>query len=237
MATTIAQCDRNLESVDMSSLGCEPISVGTLNMSENRLRGPGNLQHFPNAHTLILDKNNLAGLQGFHRSDVVRQLWFNNNEAEDLAEFCDQVLETYPNVTWLSCMRNPCSPPLVCASEDDAATAERYRLYVIYRLPRLTVLDAQPVTAKERAEAALKGQFMAARKPRPGTLGSAPNSRTTSGTLFGMLGASGGSGTSATLASSAPQPAKKPTAFLAVGRQEYNGKNSEGNRFIVDKDL
>jgi len=134
-------------------------------------------------------------------------------------------------------MRNPASPPLACASEDDAAASERYRLYVIYRLPKLSVLDAQPVTAKERAEAAAKGQYMAARKPRPGTLGSAPNSRTPSGTLFGMLGVSGATGSSASIFAASSQPAKKPTAFLAVGRQEYNGKNSEGNRFIVDKDL
>ncbi len=212
------------------------------------------MQHFPNLETLILDKNGLPGLLGFAANSRLRQLWFNNNCAEDLVDFCDQACALFPGLVWLSLMRNPASPPLVCTSEEDASAAQRYRLYVIYRIPGLQVLDAVPVTREERAEAAAKGQFMAARKPRPGTNGSAPPSRTSSLTLFGISfggaapagepTAAGGGGGSGSSGSGSPQgnavpppPAKKPTAFLGVARQEYNGKNSEGNRFISDKDL
>ena len=234
-------------------------------------RAPGNLQHCPNLETLILDKNGLPGLLGFARNANLRQLWFNNNAAEDLVDFCDQAAALFPGLVWLSLMRNPASPPLVCTSEEESAAAARYRLYVIYRLPGLQFLDAVQITRAERAEAAAKGQFMAARKPRPGTSGSAPLPSAGSSTLFGFLSglgggggssgsssSSGGSGGEAGAAggssggssagggaaaagsssgSSAGSAPKKPTAFIAVGRQEYNGRNSEGNRFISDKDL
>ena len=240
MSASVTQCDLNLEAVDMTSLGCDPSTVGTLNLSENRLKAPANVHLFPKVHTLILDKNGLPGLQGFQRSASVRQLWFNNNGAEDLAEFLDQVCDTYPNVTWLSFMRNPASPPMVLASEEDVAACERYRLYVVYRIPKLTMLDAQPVTAKERVDAAAKGQYMVARKPRPGAYGAgtaaAAASASSGTTLFGMM-SGGSSAATAAAAAAAPPPSKKPTAYLAVGRQEYNGKNSEGNRFIRDSDL
>jgi hypothetical protein len=62
-------------------------------------------------------------------------------------------------------MRNPASPPLIVTSEADIAAAARYRLYVLYRLPRLQFLDAAPVTAAELAEAAVKGPFCAPKKP------------------------------------------------------------------------
>ena len=172
-------------------------------------------------------------------------------------EFCDQCAALFPGLVWLSLMRNPASPPLVCTSEEESAAAARYRLYVVYRLPGLQVLDAVPITRAERAEAAVKGQFMAARKPRPGTNGSAPPSRTSSSTLFGFLmgagggggggepsaaaasgsGASAAAGSGAGAGAAAAAAPKKPTAFIAVGRAEYNGRNSEGNRFISDKDL
>ena len=212
-------------------------------------RPPCNLALFTRLHTLILDKNGLPGLAGFPPLPSLTQLWFNNNAAEELPEFCDDVCALFPALTWLSFMRNPASPPLVCQSEEDAAAAARYRLYVVYRMPRLQWLDSQPVTPAERAEAAKKGKFLAARKPKPGTPGSGPPSRAASssgGGLFGMLGSSGagwgGGGGGSSGAGAAPQQApqvepKKPSAYLAIGRQEYNGRHSEGNRFISDKDL
>ena len=56
----------------------------------------------------------------------------------------------------LSLMRNPSAPPLICVSEEQAASAKRYRLYIVYRLAKLTFLDSAPVTAEERREGAAK---------------------------------------------------------------------------------
>ena len=45
----------------------------------------------------------------------------------DLVEFMDQVVALFPNVTYLACMRNPASPPLVCISEEDVSASTRFR--------------------------------------------------------------------------------------------------------------
>jgi hypothetical protein len=102
-------------------------------------------------------------------------------------EFLDQVATAFPNVVYLSFMRNPASPPLVCVSEDDVAAAKRYRTYVIYRLPKLQFLDASPVTAAEKAEAAEKGQFLAPRRPKKSVQASAAAGGSTAGSVFGSL--------------------------------------------------
>jgi hypothetical protein len=53
----------------------------------------------------------------------------------------------------LSLMVNPASPPLLSVSEEDHKAAQRYRLYIVYRLPGLQFLDSAPITAREREEA------------------------------------------------------------------------------------
>lgn len=106
----------------------------------------------------------------------------------DLVEFLDEVVATFPNVTYLSLMRNPASPPLVCLSEEDVQATQRYRLYVIFRLPRLQFLDSGPVLAEERKEAAARGQFLAVRKPKAKSQ-STMGKPVTPGAVGGVFGA------------------------------------------------
>ncbi len=169
-------------------------------------------------------------------------------------DFCDQACALFPGLNHLQLMRNPASPPLLCTSEEESAAARRYRLYVLHRLPGLAFLDNVAVTKAERLEAAATGHLMAPRKPRPGSQSTAPpRAAATSFSLLGMLfgggggeptvaapsegGGGGSAAPSAAAAAAAAQPLKKPSATLAVGRAEYNGRNSEGNRFISDRDL
>jgi hypothetical protein len=185
----------------------------------------------------------------------------------DLVEFMDEVVASFPNVTYLSAMRNPASPPLVSVSEADVAAAARYRLYVIFRLPRLQFLDAAPVTAEERRDAAERGQFLAVRKPKSrSALGGKPALSPTAAGVFGALassapaagagaaspgasvgaGGAGAAGAGGAAGDSAASPTttdgggdgkRKPQAYLGLGTSAYDGRHSEGNRFIVDRDL
>jgi hypothetical protein len=155
-------------------------------------RPPGNISAFAKVHTLILDKNGLQGVGGFPKMPSVTTLWFNNNEVNDIVEFMDEVQATFPNVTYLSCMRNPASPPLVCVSEEDVAASSRFRLYVVHRLPKLQFLDASPVTAEERKEATARGQFLAVRKPKQKSVSAlnkptSPSAAAGGGGVFGAL--------------------------------------------------
>jgi hypothetical protein len=60
---------------------------------------------------------------------------------------------TDPTQSMLSLMVNPASPPLLSVSEEDHKAAQRYRLYIVYRLPGLQFLDSAPVSGREREEA------------------------------------------------------------------------------------
>jgi hypothetical protein len=217
----------NLVDLDLTEVPSSYLSAAssylTLNLSENRLLPPCNLQHFSKVHTLVLDKNGLKSVSGFAKMLSVTTLWFNNNNVTDIVGFLDDVVTIFPNVTYLSCMRNPCSPPLAIVSEEDVETTRRFRLYVIYRLPKLQFLDSSPVSLNERKEASQKGQYLAPR--RPATTGAT----------------SPASASSMPIAQPVPQaPAealKRPSSFLGVGSSRYDGANSEGNRFITDKHL
>jgi len=215
---------------------------GTLNLSENRLASPAGLAAFSRVHTLVLDKNGLRGCAGFPPMPAVTTLWFNNNEVADVVSFLDEVARAFPGVTYLSCMRNPCSPPLVCASEDDVQATRRHRLYVAFRLPRLQFLDSSPVTAAERKEAAEKGAYLAPRRPKavaPAAPGSPLGGAAASASAAAAAAAAGGGagGAAAAPAAAAAAAAKKPASFLGVGASNYDGRNSEGNRFITDRSL
>ena len=144
-------------------------------------------------------------------------------------------------------MMNPSTPPLVLTSEEDVGKARRYRCYLAYRLPALTFLDAAPITADERAEGREKGEFLVARKPKRRAAAADAAAAAGAGAgmqFFGGAGAGTGTGAGAGAAPAAgadgapdEQLKKKSSAFLGLGRSTYDGRHSEGNRFIVDKDL
>lgn len=190
-------------------------------------------------HTLILDKNGLRGVSGFARCESVTTLWLNNNAVDDLPELCDALEKLFPRVTYLSLMRNPASPALICASEEDAAAAVRYRLYMVHRLPKLQFLDAAPVTPAERKEAAVKGQYMVVRKPKAvGGAAAAAAGGATAGGVFGSFGGGEGAAAAPSAGGELPEPERrKASSYLALGTSRYDGRHSEGNRFIQDTHL
>ena len=202
----------------------------------------------------------MESVEGAPTLPSVTELWFNNNAVHNLTSFLDGVVAAFPSLTRLSLMRNPASPPLVALSQEDIAKAARYRLYTIYRLPALAFLDASPVTAAERSEAAAKGQFYAVKKSavaasrRSSAVGGGGGAQTGS-TLDGGLSSSGGHAHAAGEGAGASTPAEQapaaasstaqgegtrtrpPAAYLAFSRSTYDGKHSEGNRFITKDQL
>lgn len=123
-------------------------------------------------------------------------------------------------------MQNPASPPLIVMSEEDIAAGARHRLYVVYRLPRLEHLDSRPVSAAERTEAAERGEFLMVRKAKTRATGAAA----TPSPVLAVAGVSDG-------AAAEDSASRRPTAYLGLGSSHYDGRHSEGNRFIVNDDL
>ena len=83
--------------------------------------------------------------------------WCNNNRISNLSAFLDEVSGRFPNLQYMSLMRNPVSSFDSETSETDGSAAVKgpvkYRLAVLTKLPTLKMLDSVVVTAEEVASA------------------------------------------------------------------------------------
>ena len=164
-----------------------------------------------------MDSNSLTGKHRFARLESLTTLCVNANSISDLKEFIDGLEASFPSLSYLSMLKNPACPNYFTGKDQD--DYQRYRLYVLSRLPQLHFLDSSSVTDAERKEAARVGHLMLPAKavvvvPPP--------------------------------ADDEPQYEALPQDLTAPGaghasfgksRYTYHGKQSEGNRFILNKDL
>eukprot|EP00753_Platysulcus_tardus_P022645 PLAT9853.1.p1 GENE.PLAT9853.1~~PLAT9853.1.p1 ORF type:complete len:234 (-),score=75.90 PLAT9853.1:56-757(-) len=199
--------------------------VFTLDLTENRLESFAHFDKFTELDTLILDKNGLSSLAGMPVMPTVDTFWFNNNQVADLVGFIDEVVEKLPNITYLSMMRNPACPGFYDLTDADVEDYNRYRYYILYRIPKLKFLDSAPVSAEEREEASRRGEFLAVRRPdgkkkkKKKKKKSEEERKEEEGGLAAM------------------HSKREPAAFLGIGISRYDGRHSEGNRFILNEDL
>lgn len=126
------------------------------------------LERFPNIKTLILDHNEIESLKSCPVCPTVDTLWINNNEISDIKDFMDSLVKVFPNLTYLSMLRNPCTPNIYF-SEGEAEAYQRFRYYVIHRMKSIQFLDSTPVDDAERKEAERVGYLMAPAKPTTDT--------------------------------------------------------------------
>lgn len=204
--------------------------VRTLNLTETDLVSFDRLDRFPHLESLILDKNGLAGLDGCPRLDKLNTLWFNNNNVQDLPSFMDAVVERFPSLQYLSMMRNPACPGLMDIVTPDLEACRMYRMYTLYRLPNLLVLDSEPVTAEELQNAATRGQFAVKRTK---VLAPAAAASASADAPIPFMHAA----TPETERGSDGSKDTTSSAVLGVSRRKYDGRHSEGNRFIRDQNL
>lgn len=103
------------------------------------------LSVFSSLDSLVLDKNELMDLNTCPSIPTLKTLWVNNNNICDLVSFMDEVVNKFPNLEYISMMRNPCSPGLMDLSSPDVDAIRFYRLYVIFRLPGIRIIDWQEI--------------------------------------------------------------------------------------------
>eukprot|EP01062_Namystynia_karyoxenos_P004003 TRINITY_DN11416_c0_g2_i1.p1 TRINITY_DN11416_c0_g2~~TRINITY_DN11416_c0_g2_i1.p1 ORF type:complete len:281 (+),score=106.65 TRINITY_DN11416_c0_g2_i1:83-844(+) len=188
--------------------------VHNLVLSENDISSLSGLDCFPALQTLVLDNNRLKGCSGMPTLAHLETLWLNKNDVHDLDELLDVLAERCPKLSYLSLLGNAvCKNDLVGATKDEA---ERYRTYVVHRVPTLRFLDAQPVSEAERRRAKERGQYLRV-KPGQASVRAAP--RETS-KFYKDQGREG-----------------QHSTFLGYQAHAYTGKSSEGNRFIKDEML
>jgi len=193
-----------------------------LDLTDNEIKSGAYFDRLTALEVLVLDKNNIETLDGWPVMKNVTTLWLNNNKISDNTAMMDFLSKTFPNLAYLSMMKNPACPNMYF-SDGEAEAYQRYRYYIIHRLKKLKFLDATPIDANERKEAEKRGAFSTVAKPK--NVPKVAEQPTTTPTT--------------------PEPKKrevkehtpKTSTFLAKGRARYDGANSEGNRFIGNDEL
>lgn len=213
--------------------------VKRLDLSYNSLERLDNLERFTHLNSLVLDNNNLSSEDTFPKIDCLKTLSLNNNKINDLKKFLECVREKYPHLTYLSMLKNPaCVSDLIPGRDDE--DYQRYRYYVIHMLRGLRFLDSREVREPERKEAFRVGHLCLPARPDPAQYKRASTHPATAGT-------SGSNGSGAETKPDAdaavpelPQDLKQEgvgKASFGLSNYVYYGRQSEGNRFIVNDDL
>jgi len=193
-----------------------------LDLSYNSLTTITNLEKFTCLDSLVLDCNSIEGETLFPRLPTVKTLSLNSNNIQNLETFLKNIEQAFPNLTYLSLLKNPCCPNYFMGK--DQADYQRYRYYVIYRLQNLKFLDSSPVSATEKKESLRVGRFsgMVAR-PDPTQYQKKledqedENIRALPSDL---------------------RPVEAPGgASFGTNKYVYYGRQSEGNRFITNEEL
>ncbi len=123
------------------------------------------LESLTHLETIVLDKNELDSLIGFPPILSLRCLWVNNNCISDLVQFIDNVSYLFPSLEELSMLRNPACPGYMDIQRPDYDSIKMFRTYVVWRLPRLHVVDGINVTDIERAESKHRGPLAITHRP------------------------------------------------------------------------
>lgn len=165
----------------------------------------------------MFDHNELVSKQDFPYIATLETLWVNANNIDSLDIFLDSIVQAFPKLNYLSMLKNPCCPNYFVGK--DSAAYQKYRYNVLARIPGLKFLDASPITSEERVEA----QKIASSTARPdqsqyGRASSAPT-------------------VDESLALPTTDPNAKSATTFGVAKYVYYGRQSEGNRFILDNQL
>lgn len=199
-------------------------SVKKLDLSYNNIEKISHLERFVNLSALMLDNNSLCSEENFPKIEGLKTLSVNNNNITDIRKFLETVKEKFPNLTYLSMLKNPaCSNEFTGRDSDDY---QRYRYYVLHILRGLRFLDSREVVDEERKEALRVGHLCLPARPDP-------SQYTRSGTPNGEKDAEN-------VPAELPQDLKQEgvgKASFGLSNYVYYGRQSEGNRFIVNDDL
>ncbi|XP_039629209.1 leucine-rich melanocyte differentiation-associated protein isoform X4 [Polypterus senegalus] len=195
-----------------------PVSTEAL-----QIRSLEALKAFTSLEELIVDNNLLGNDLQLPRLQHLHTLTLNKNLITDIEILLDHLSEMTPSLEYLSLLGNEACPNELVSQDKDEDDYQRYRYFVLHKLPNLKFLDARKVTRKEFEEAKTRGAFMKVVKPKDdkeslGRKGASPEMPYTP------------------LPSGSRDP-KNHKGVFAKCQYIYYGKHSEGNRFIRDDQL
>ncbi|XP_029465378.1 leucine-rich melanocyte differentiation-associated protein [Rhinatrema bivittatum] len=181
------------------------------------------LKEFSSLEELILDNNLLGNDLLLPKLPHLHTLTLNKNQITELESLLDHLAEVLPSLEYLSLLGNQACPNELVSMDKDEDDYQRYRYFVLYKLPNLKFLDTRKVTRREHEEALEKGAFMKVVKPID-DMESSVSHNISHGIHYTPL-------------PSGSQDLTTHKGVLRKGRYVYYGKHSEGNRFIRDDQL
>ncbi|EGC32813.1 hypothetical protein DICPUDRAFT_81395 [Dictyostelium purpureum] len=217
---TIALPGQDYDSIPFEILN-KNTNIKTLDLSFNNIKKVESLDNFKQLVSLVLDNNQIESNNDFSNLPNLKTLSLNNNNISDLREFIESIKNKFPNLTFLSLLKNPACPNYYFTGAD-FNDYQKYRYYILYHLKHLKFLDSTPVTAEERKEAERTGVYSLPAKPVSQNVVTEevdedePTYRSLSSDLA---------------------PEGKGKASFGVSTYVYYGRQSEGNRFIMNDDL
>jgi len=197
-------------------------TVHTLVLTNNQIRSLANLQYFKRLETLHLDRNGMLDISDMPKMPYLRTLWLNNNQLSDMQSLLKTLATNCPRLSYLSLLRNPVCPSIYFKHGNDDKY-RRYRYIVLYHLHGLTHLDTTEVAEQEKRQALDKGKFLVTKKPSKQQMEDTEEIEEEEEEQQDAV-------------QSKPKTGE-PAAYLGKGRIKYDGRESEGNRFILNTDL
>ncbi|XP_056291739.1 leucine-rich melanocyte differentiation-associated protein [Pseudoliparis swirei] len=194
-----------------------------LDLSFNLLRSLAGLKMFTVLEELVVDNNLLGNDLLLPRLPKLHTLTVNKNQLTDIEALLEHLADVTPSLVYLSLLGNEACPNQLVSPDKDEDDYQRYRYFVLHKLPQLKFLDTRKVTQKEMMEAQTRGAFMKVVRPKS----EAPPNET---------------GSESHPLPYTPLPrgsrdAKNHKGVFAKCRSIYYGKHSEGNRFIRNNQL
>uniref|UniRef100_A0A8C7YWK1 Leucine-rich melanocyte differentiation-associated protein n=1 Tax=Oryzias sinensis TaxID=183150 RepID=A0A8C7YWK1_9TELE len=194
-----------------------------LDLSFNQLRSLAGLKMFTELEELVADNNLLGNDLQLPRLPNLHTLTLNKNQLTDIEALLEHLADVTPSLKYLSLLGNEACPNQLVSPDKDEDDYQRYRYFVLHKLPQLKFLDTRKVTKMELMEARARGAFMKVVKPKSEAV---PNEA--------------GSGSRSLPYTPLPRgsrDAKNHKGVFAKCRYIYYGKHSEGNRFIRNDQL
>nr|XP_057914226.1 leucine-rich melanocyte differentiation-associated protein-like isoform X4 [Doryrhamphus excisus]XP_057914810.1 leucine-rich melanocyte differentiation-associated protein-like [Doryrhamphus excisus] len=194
-----------------------------LDLSFNQLRSLAGLRMFTQLEELVVDNNLLGNDLRLPRLPNLHTFTLNKNKLTDIEALLEHLADVTPSLEYLSLLGNEACPNQLVSLDKDEDDYQRYRYFVLHKLPRLKFLDTRKVTRKEAMEAGVRGEFMKVVKPKSGTTSKEAGFENQPLPYTPLPRGS--------------RDAKNHKGVFAKCRYVYYGKHSEGNRFIQNDQL
>ncbi|XP_052330824.1 leucine-rich melanocyte differentiation-associated protein [Oncorhynchus keta] len=192
-----------------------------LDLSFNQLRSLAGLKAFTGLEELVVDNNLLGNDLQLPRLPTLHTLTLNKNQLTDIEELLEHLAKATPSLQYLSLLGNEACPNQLVSLDKDEDDYQRYRYFVVHKLPSLKFLDTRKVCKTEQQEAEARGAFMKVVKPKV-----APGDPRSECSFMPYTPLPRGS-----------RDGKNHKGVFAKCHYVYYGKHSEGNRFIRNDQL